>query len=92
MAKQGEETKGQAQQQGVVSEESKAKIQAGLQDAGSEIREKVTEKAIEAIEKAIVKLEEVLAWLKPHPEPVVQDAALHIQTAIAKLKSAKEKK
>jgi paraquat-inducible protein B len=89
MAKQEQQS---GEQKGLVSEESKAKIQAGLQDAGSEIREKLTEKAIEAIEKAIAKLEEVLAWLKPHPEPVVQDAALHIQTAIAKLKQRKEAK
>ena len=58
MAKQGEETKGQTQGQGAgqrsIIEETKGAV-------GDEIREKVTEKAIEVIEKAIAKLEEVLA-------------------------------
>jgi len=77
---------------GLVSDETKDKIKEGLQDARGEIHEKVVEKAIEVVEKAIAKLEEVLAWLKPHPEPVVQDASLHIQTAIDKLKRSKEGK
>jgi hypothetical protein len=90
MAKSAEQQP--AEGKGLVSDETKDKIKEGLQNAGQEIREKVTEKAIEAIEKAIAKLEEVLAWLKPHVEPVVQDAALHIQTAIDKLKKSKEGK
>ena len=74
-----------ADKKSLISEETKGAV-------GDEIREKVTEKAIEVIEKAIAKLEEVLAWLKPHVEPYVSDASLHIQSAIDKLKKSKEGK
>jgi actin-like ATPase involved in cell morphogenesis len=57
-----------------------------------QIKEKVVEKVAEGLEKIIAKLQEILGQLKPHPEPVVQDAALHIQTAIDKLKKSGEGK
>lgn len=76
----------------LISDETKDKIKEGLQDAREELHEKVVEKAIEVVEDAIAKLEEVLAWLKPHPEPVVQNAGLHIEAAISKLKKSKEGK
>ena len=86
MAKQ-EEGK---QQQSFVSDENKGKIKEGLQGAAGDIKREVREKAVEVIEEAIVKLEEILAKIKPVVTPVVQDAGLHIQSAIDKLKKSKE--